>query len=151
MFPSTCLLFILDNVPFYLAEKKPIDSCGVRSNISCVATRRRPTVIDTFIKPSSVDESQSKKAARPSIRGNSISNACEVLSIVSVSNQIDFVFPTDETPSTGPTIVKREKNLLEMNEKLNGRVWTEFVDIKQVLAGKADRSSFIVPFFCLRS
>ena len=63
------------------------------------------------------------------------------------SNQIDFVFPTDETPSNGPTIVKREKNSLDTNEKLNGRVWTEFVDIKQVLAGKTDRSSFIVPLF----
>ncbi len=52
------------------------------------------------------------------------------------SNKIDFVFPMDETSSSATTIIKRDKNLQENNEKINGRVWTEFSDIKQVLAGK---------------
>jgi hypothetical protein len=51
------------------------------------------------------------------------------------SNKIDFVFPTDETSSNGTTILRREKNFQENNEKINGRIWTEFSDIKQVLAG----------------
>jgi len=42
----------------------------------------------------------------------------------------------DETSSSATTIIKRDKNLQENNEKINGRVWTEFSDIKQVLAGK---------------
>jgi len=51
------------------------------------------------------------------------------------SNKIEFVFPTDETSSNGTTILRREKNLQDNNDKINGRVWTEFSDIKQVLAG----------------
>jgi hypothetical protein len=54
----------------------------------------------------------------------------------SFSDKIDFVFPTDETSTTGITALKRDKNSQENNEKINGRVWTEFSDIKQVLAGK---------------
>jgi hypothetical protein len=50
------------------------------------------------------------------------------------SNKIDFVFPTDETSSNGTTITRREKNFQE-NDKMTGRVWNEFSDIKQVLAG----------------
>lgn len=30
---------------------------------------------------------------------------------------------------------KREKNIQDNSEKPNGRVWTEFSDIKQVIAG----------------
>ncbi|CAF1205087.1 unnamed protein product [Adineta steineri] len=50
------------------------------------------------------------------------------------SNKIDFVFPTDETSSNGMTMIKRDKNSQDNNEKTNGRVWTEFSDIKQVIA-----------------
>ncbi|CAF1061870.1 unnamed protein product [Rotaria sordida] len=55
------------------------------------------------------------------------------------SNKIDFIFPTDETSSTSTMITKRDKNLQENNEKMNGRVWTEFNDIKQVVAANSLR------------
>ena len=48
------------------------------------------------------------------------------------SQRIDFVFPTDETSSTAIPLIKRDKT---STEKLSGRVWNEFNDIKQVLAG----------------
>jgi len=60
------------------------------------------------------------------------------------SNKIDFVFPTDETSSNGTTILRREKNFQENNEKINGRIWTEFSDIKQVLAGLISFNQMIV-------
>ena len=50
------------------------------------------------------------------------------------SNKLDFVFPTDETTSNGTTVHKRDKHPQDSNEKSNGRVWTEFTDIKQVVS-----------------
>lgn len=52
------------------------------------------------------------------------------------SNKIEFIFPNDETSSMGTMITKRDKNIQDNNEKPNGRVWTEFNDIKQVVAGE---------------
>ncbi|CAF3374023.1 unnamed protein product [Rotaria sp. Silwood2] len=55
------------------------------------------------------------------------------------SNKIEFVFPTDETSSTGTIMIKRDKNFQENNEKINGRIWTEFTDVKQVVAANSLR------------
>ncbi|CAF3993990.1 unnamed protein product, partial [Rotaria magnacalcarata] len=55
------------------------------------------------------------------------------------SNKIDFAFPTDESTSTASTMTKREKQFQENNEKTTGRVWTEFSDIKQIVAGNSLR------------
>lgn len=53
------------------------------------------------------------------------------------SNKIDFVFPTDETSSNGMSTKRREKNLQELPNKLQGRIWNEFLDIKQVVSANS--------------
>ncbi|UJR13488.1 hypothetical protein I4U23_000502 [Adineta vaga] len=56
------------------------------------------------------------------------------------STKIDFVFPTDESSSNGmTTTTKREKTSHENIDKPNGRVWSEFTDLKQVLAANSLR------------
>ncbi len=120
----------------FFIEMKHIDSYGAKSNILFVVIKTHQMVIVIFIKISSIDENPTMIMIHQFIKGiikwnpNSLSNRN------SFSNKIDFVFPTDETSSTGTTIIKRDKTIQENIEKPNGRVWTEFSDIKQVLAGK---------------
>ena len=66
-------------------------------------------------------------------------------SSLSFSNKLEFVFPTDETSSTAIPLLKREKNA----EKLPGRVWNEFSDLKQVLAGQWRRRREKRPSNCV--
>lgn len=110
---------------------KPIDFYGVKLNILFVATKTHQIVIVIFIKIFSIDESQILKMIHRFIKGINNPSFQILIYIYSFSNKIDFVFPTDETSSSGTTTMRRDKNLQESN----GRVWTEFSDIKQVLAG----------------
>jgi hypothetical protein len=115
---------------------KPIDSYGVKSNTSFVATKTHQIVIVIFIKIFSIDGNQIMKMIHQFTKGIKKSSCINpFISVYLFSNKIDFIFPTDETSSNGTTMMKRDKNNQENNEKMNGRVWTEFSDIKQVLAG----------------
>lgn len=129
---------------------KPIDSYGVKSNISFVVIKKHPTVIDWSIKIFSIEENPKTTPIIPSISGIDSSNIPSSISL-SFSNKLDFIFPTDETSSNGTPMIKRQKTSHDPPAKPNGRVWTEFTDIKQVLAGKRSLELFLGFGFCFRS